>query len=85
MGLKCSPDIVYEVMENVLSGIDAADMYIDGVGAFSLSWEQHIQLLNTIHKHLQDNVFTINLLKCEWAVQEMDWLGYCLTPYSFKP
>ncbi len=35
MGLKCSPDIAQAVMENVLSGIKDADVYIDDVGAFS--------------------------------------------------
>ncbi len=37
MGLKCSPDIAQSVMENVLSGIDVTDVYIDDVGAFSSS------------------------------------------------
>ncbi len=37
MGLKCSPDIAQSVMENVFSGINSADVYIDDVGAFSLS------------------------------------------------
>ena len=31
MGLKCSPDTAQAVMENVLLGIDAADVYIDDV------------------------------------------------------
>ena len=39
MALKCSLDIAQAVMENVLLGIDAADVYIDDVGAFSSSWE----------------------------------------------
>jgi hypothetical protein len=35
MGLKCSPDIAQAPMENVLSNIEDANVYIDDVGAFS--------------------------------------------------
>jgi hypothetical protein len=48
MGLKCSSDIAQAAMENVLSDINDADVYIDDVGAFSSDWNHHVNLLTTI-------------------------------------
>ena len=76
MGLKFSPDFAQEVMENDLWGIDDSDIYLDDVGPFSHNWEHHMHLLHEIFGRLTNNGFTVNPLKCEWAVQETDWLGY---------
>jgi hypothetical protein len=48
MGLKCSPDIAQAAMENVLSDIKDANVYVDDIGAFSDNWDHHINLLATI-------------------------------------
>ncbi len=48
MRLKCSPDIAQAAMENVLSDIVDANVYIDDVGAFSNDWNHHVNLLATI-------------------------------------
>jgi hypothetical protein len=80
MGLKCSPVIAQAVMKNVLSDtIEVADVDIDHVSAFSSDWNCHVSGHQSVSHHFTlicKNGFTINPLKCEWAVKENDWLGY---------
>jgi hypothetical protein len=65
MGLKCSPDIAQAALENVLSDIKDANVYIDDVGAFSNDWDHQGNLLATILWRLSESGFTINPLICE--------------------
>ena len=85
MGLKCSPDSAQEVMENIFRDISKTEVYIDDIGVFTNNWEEHMKVLPIVLQKLQENGFTINPLKCEWAVKETDWLGYWLTPNGVKP
>ncbi|KAL7525553.1 hypothetical protein ACHAWF_001415, partial [Thalassiosira exigua] len=84
MGLKCSPDFAQLTMENVLSSIKDADVYIDDVGAFFNDWDIDVKLLREILCRLRENDFTINPLKYECAVKKTDWLSYWLTSRGLK-
>ena len=55
MGFKCSPEFSQATMENVLNGIEDADVYINDIGAFSNDWKSHIKLLDDILHKLQEN------------------------------
>ena len=48
MGLKCSPDFAQEMMENIFCDVEDAKVYIDDIGAFSNTWDHHINLLHII-------------------------------------
>ena len=85
LGVAQSPDFCQETMEHVLQGIMDADVYIDDIGCFGKSWAQHLQVLEQVMTRLQDKGFSVNPRKCEWAVQETDFLGYWLTLTGLKP
>jgi hypothetical protein len=48
MGLKCSPDSAQEAMENIFRDVSKAKVYIDDIGFFSDSWEQHMPVLRIV-------------------------------------
>jgi hypothetical protein len=57
-------------MENVLSDTKDANVYIDDVGAFSINWDHHVNLLATTLRRLREMALRLNPLKYEWAVKE---------------
>jgi hypothetical protein len=86
MGIKQSPDIAQQIMEDLFWSLADTEVYIDDIGVFAQhSWEEHLASLHQVLTILQDNNFTVNPLKCEWAVKETDWLGHWLTPEGIKP
>jgi len=72
-------------MEEVLRDIPECDVYIDDIGIFTDTWERHVEVVDEVLTKLEEVGFTVNPSKCEWAVQETDWLGYWVTPEGLKP
>jgi hypothetical protein len=80
MGICLSTDIAQEIMETVLQDIEEVEIYLDDIGIFNDDWDSHLRTIQKVLTRLQENGFSINPLKCQWAIQETDWLGYWLTP-----
>ena len=85
MGVSMSPDMAQEIMEQVLSNLKDTEVYLDDIATFSSDFDSHISLLEMILQRLQDIDFSVNPLKCEWAVQETDFLGHWLMSNGIKP
>ena len=72
--------------EKTLRGIsEDLEVYIDDIAVFSKDVDNHMIILDKVCQRLQDKCFSVNPLKCEWAVKETDFLGHWLTPRGVKP
>lgn len=88
MGVHNSPDHAQEIMEGIFLDLQdrGVEVFIDDIGIFTSSTlDDHFQLVREVLLRLEKNGFRCNPLKCEWAVQETDWLGYWFTPEGVKP
>jgi hypothetical protein len=85
MGIKQSPNIAQEIMEDIFHDIKPIYVFINNIGVFNDLWTHHLETLAIVLQCLEDNDFTMFPLKCEWAVKETDWLRYWSTPTGLKP
>jgi hypothetical protein len=86
MGINQGPDVGQELIKKAFKEIqDKVEVYFDDVAVFSNSWEHHMKTLENVLTILKDKGFSINPLKCEWAVQKTNFLGHWLTPQGIKP
>ena len=72
-------------MSQLCCASDQVSCFLDDIGVFDSTFDSHMESLDKVLKNLQDNNFTVNPLKCEWAIKETDQLGYWLTPQGLKP
>ena len=89
MGLTQSPDWAQAAIEEAFRDTEllrkCVEVYIDDVGVFSNSWEEHLMHLDQTLQVLEENGYTVNPAKCEWCVAEMEWLGHKITQQGIKP
>ena len=85
MGVKISPDVAQAIIMKVFHDVKVV-CYIDDLGIWTNgTYEEHLQLIDTVLARLSENGLKCNPLKCAWCVQETDFLGYWMTPNGIKP
>ena len=86
MGCVQSADIAQAAMGEVFRDLlDVIKVYMDDILFHHVSWEEHLLMIDEVLRRLQEFGFTVNPLKCEWAIAETDFLGYWVTKEGVKP
>lgn len=72
-------------MDEVLRGLDFAYAYIDDVCISSKNQTEHEQHLRTVFQRFRDYGITINVSKCEFGCDEIEFLGHRVNENGLTP
>lgn len=80
-GLTNAPAAFQRYIDNVMSPYlhDFTIAYLDDILIFSNSMEEHVQQVKKVLKKLREAKLQVKLKKCEFHVQETDFLGHRIT------
>ena len=86
MGLNISPDIFQEKISKLFLDKPYARAYMDDLLIWSNgSYEDHLTKVKEVLQRLHEKNLAVNALKSFWAVEEVDYLGFRLTPNGVLP
>lgn len=84
-GIKSAPEIFHRAMEQIIEGVEGVRVYIDDIIVWGSTLQEHNQRLYSVMKRIQKYGLKLNRAKCEFAVQEILFLGDKLTAKGVKP
>ncbi|XP_042899321.2 uncharacterized protein [Parasteatoda tepidariorum] len=85
-GLRNAAATFQRVMNKALTPFKNFSLaYIDDIGIFSNSFEEHLEHLELILKRLEELNFTVNLKKCSFAKPSIKCLGHIIGSGELQP
>ena len=63
-------------MQKILAGLERVECQTNDILVFGDAQEQHDQRLEPVLKSIEDNVVTLNIEKCEFALKKIQFLGH---------
>ena len=86
MGLSVSPDTFQEKMAKLFADLSYMKVFLDDLLIFSNgTYEVHLEKVKQALARLETKNLAVNALKSYWAVKEVDYLGFRLTPEGVQP
>ena len=84
-GLRNASQTFQRLIDEVLRDLDFVFAFIDDIFISSKTYEEHITHVRIVFQRLKDYGLRINAEKCEFAVNEIKFLGHIVTPEGIKP
>jgi len=84
-GLKNAAQAFQRLMDSVLAGLDFVFVYLDDILIASVSRDEHKQHLRLLFKRLSDHGLVLNVQKCTFGVDSIEFLGHSITRLGATP
>ena len=82
----CNSPATFQTMMNNLFHIEIAEgvvlVYMDDILIFTVTLEQHHEVVKRVLRILRDNNLTCKLEKCTFQATEIDYLGFKISPHT---
>jgi hypothetical protein len=87
LGLTNSPSTFQRVMNQVIGDAKGrwAWVHIDDIIVYSKSFREHLEHLAEMFVRIRKYNLYLKISKCEFACEEMEYLGHMIGPTSIKP
>lgn len=84
-GLKNATQTFQRYMDGIFRGMDDVFVYIDDIIIMTENLSQHRERLREVFRKLQEHNLSINVSKCHFEKDEVNFLGYTINANGFAP
>ena len=84
-GLKCSPEIVQRIMNNILKGISGAISVMDNILVAAPTIKEHDEILSKVVERATNDNLRLNFSKCHICQAAVQYMGHLITADGLKP
>ena len=84
-GLKNAAQAFQRLMDTVCQGLDSTFVYIDDIVVASKDASEHEFHLRQLFQRIQEHGLVINVAKCQFGCEDIDFLGHRVTQHGITP
>lgn len=84
-GVKTAPGAFQEIVDNMISGLEATSAYLDDLIVASDSVEEHVKHLECLFSRISEYGFTLKIAKSNFFMGEIKYLGFIIDRQGLRP
>ncbi|XP_062600099.1 uncharacterized protein K02A2.6-like [Saccostrea cucullata] len=81
-GVNCAPEMYNKIIQQTLGDLPGVNAIYDDVVVHGSTEQEHQRNLESVLKRLEDSGMTLNIEKCRFNMEKIDFMGYVLSEHG---